>query len=46
MKTLIRYIPGRIGGICRQLWFGRRFKNKSKIHIEIGCEFLAPQSTC
>ena len=41
---LIGCVPGRIGNMLRQMWFGPRFKKHCKTYIGTGCEFISPQT--
>ena len=43
LEALVRYMPGKIGNVTRQKWFGRRFHNNGVVYIEFGCEFVTPQ---
>lgn len=44
LETLIRYMPGRIGGLARRVWFKRHFKHSDHLHIGVGCQFISPGS--
>jgi len=44
VETLVRYIPGRIGGLVRKTWFRKRFQQSESVYIEFGCEFRSPQT--
>lgn len=44
LETLVRYTPGRVGGLVRKTWFRRRFQQNESVYIEFGCEFRSPQA--
>jgi len=44
IETFLRFLPGSIGNKLRRHWFRFRFKTRSHVFIEQGCEFMAPSS--
>jgi hypothetical protein len=44
IETFLRFLPGSIGNKLRRYWFRFRFKTRSHVFIEQGCEFMAPSS--
>ena len=43
-ESFLSVLPGSIGNRSRSYWFKFRFKTKSQVFIEPGCEFRAPNS--
>jgi len=41
-ESFLSVIPGVIGNRLRRYWFSFRFKTRSQVFIETGCEFLSP----
>ena len=39
VEALFRFMPGRLGGVVRRLWFNRRFRTNVKMSCSAGCEF-------
>jgi galactoside O-acetyltransferase len=46
IESIVRFMPGRIGGVIRRGWFGRRFQKNGAVNIDVGCEFISPQTMC
>ena len=40
VEALFRFMPGRLGGGVRKVWFKRRFRTNGKISCSTGCEFF------
>ena len=43
-ESFLSVLPGSIGNRTRSYWFKFRFKTRSQVFIEPGCEFTAPNS--
>lgn len=43
-ESFLSVLPGSVGNRARSYWFKFRFKTRSKVIIEPGCEFISPSS--
>jgi len=44
VQAPIGCMPGRVGGALRRVWYRKRFKCSGRVHIDVGCDFLSPQT--
>jgi acetyltransferase-like isoleucine patch superfamily enzyme len=44
IETFLRFLPGSIEYKLRRYWFRFRFKTRSRVIIEQGCEFISPST--
>jgi len=44
LEFLIRPAPGRIGFLVRKIWYKSFFSYSGNLSIDIGCEFISPQT--
>jgi len=40
VEALVRFMPGRLGGGVRKIWFKRRFRRSGGMSCSAGCEFV------